>query len=343
MCVSCPDRGGHTQGASPRPPWKGVADQADAVETVTGSNGASAEAWLEEELAQIVGLERVKAQLRAFLRNLRLEARRREVGLKPSGPASYDMVFYGNPGTGKTSVARLVPRILARIGALGADAPFLEVGRSDLVGAFIGATEQNVQRLIEEARGGLIFVDEAYTLTPGDGARDFGMKALEGIMQCMTSEERDRPRFIFAGYGTQMESFLQANPGMARRIAYKLHFEDYTPPQLAQIAAAKAAARGLALGEAEGSASAALAAAMEQFPPHVRALWNGGLASRVIDDAVTALNARLDPETATRQELSTLQAQDVRPPARPREPRPHAPQPAARTRRWLTRAPNSTL
>ncbi|KAJ1484936.1 P-loop containing nucleoside triphosphate hydrolase protein [Baffinella frigidus] len=213
------------RGVSPRPSWNGAVDDAPGAAVVggVGEGGETAEEWLELELSKVIGLKQVKEQLRAFLRNLRLEARRREVGLPASGPASYDMVFYGNPGTGKTSVARLVPMILQRIGALAPNAPFLEVGRSDLVGAFIGATEANTQKKIEEARGGVIFIDEAYTLTPGDGARDFGIKALEVIMQCMTSAEKDRPRFIFAGYQAQMESFLQANAGMARRIAYTPH------------------------------------------------------------------------------------------------------------------------
>jgi stage V sporulation protein K len=194
---------------------------------------ATAEQWLDGELQRVVGLERVKEQMRAFLKNLRLERRRQELGL-PVTVDTFDMVFYGNPGTGKTSVARLIPEMLRKIGILKAGAPFLEVGRGDLVGAVIGATEERTGKIIKAAKGGVLFIDEAYTLTPG-GDRDFGIKALETIMQTMTSTDTDRPIFIFAGYLTHMETFLGANPGMARRIAHKFHFQDFTTAELATI------------------------------------------------------------------------------------------------------------
>ena len=145
----------------------------------------TAEAWLEIELHKVVGLERVKEQMRAFLKNLRLERRRQDLGLPPASD-TFDMVFYGNPGTGKTSIARLIPEMLRQIGILKTGAPFLEVGRGDLVGAFIGATEERTAKVIKAARGGVLFVDEAYTLTPGSD-RDFGIKALEIIMQVCVS------------------------------------------------------------------------------------------------------------------------------------------------------------
>ena len=187
----------------------------------------SVEAYLDAELNGVIGLPNVKAQLRKFVRNIQLDQRRRELGLLPpvSEGEPYDMVFYGQPGTGKTSIARLIPKLLERIGVIKPGSPFVEVGRQDLVGQFIGSTEERTQKKIEEAHGGVLFIDEAYTLTEGSGGRDFGIKALETIMQCMTSNINSRPIFIFAGYQAQMESFLLANPGMARRIAYKFHFE----------------------------------------------------------------------------------------------------------------------
>jgi hypothetical protein len=266
---------------------------------------------LDNELKAVIGLDNVKAQLKSFVRNLRLDQRRRELGLLPPEDhvETYDMVFYGNPGTGKTSIARLIPKLLERIGIVKPGAPFAEVGRQDLVGAYIGATEERTQKRIEETAGGVLFIDEAYTLTDGSGGKDFGLKALETIMQCMTGPGAARPVFIFAGYRAQMEAFLQANPGMARRVAYAFHFEDYTPAQLADIAARKAAARRFALTPA---ARAALPAAFEaRFPPAVRALWNGGLAAKLVTEAVQCLNARLDPAAATRDQLSTLEAADI--------------------------------
>ena len=268
------------------------------------------EAYLEEELKGVVGLEMVKQQLRQMIKNIRVEERRREMGLKSSSDESeaYDMVFYGNPGTGKTSIARLIPALLQKMRILKPKAPFLEVGRHDLVGAYIGATEANTVKKIGEAKGGVMFVDEAYTLTSGEG-KDFGVKALETIMQCMTSNEKDRPIFIFAGYKLQMESFLGANPGMARRVAYKFNFEDYSPQQLTTIAVAKASKRGLKFSPAAVEALPRVFGTC--FTAAARSMWNGGLASRVVTDCVQALNSRLDPCTATREELSTLQEEDV--------------------------------
>ena len=208
-------------------------DRGRAAKPRPGGGPPSVEEFLDAELASIIGLDNVKSQLRSFVRSLRLDQRRRELGLLPAerAPEAHDMVFYGNPGTGKTSVARLVPRLLERIGLLKPGAPFAEVGRQDLVGAYIGATEERTQRRIDDARGGVLFVDEAYTLTDAGGGRDFGIKALETIMQCMTGADPARPVFIFAGYRAQMESFLAANPGMARRVAHAFHFDDYTPHQ----------------------------------------------------------------------------------------------------------------
>mmetsp|Transcript_4585 Transcript_4585/g.16684 ORF Transcript_4585/g.16684 Transcript_4585/m.16684 type:complete len:297 (+) Transcript_4585:52-942(+) len=250
----------------------------------SSSSTPSVEDWLDSELSKIVGLEKVKDQIRSFLKNLRLENRRKEVGLEPLGNNDFDMVFYGNPGTGKTSVARLVPKMLQRMGVLSSHAPFLEVGRGDLVGSYIGATEQNCLAKIKEAKGGFMFIDEAYTLTPEDAGKDFGMKALEIIMQCMTSNETGRPYFIFAGYKKEMEGFLKSNPGMARRIAYKFHFEDYTTTELVEITMLKANDKKIVLTQEAIQSLPHLLDSL--FPPSVRTIWNGGIANRLISDSL---------------------------------------------------------
>ena len=272
------------------------------------SSVCGVEDWLESELRAIVGLERVKDQMRAFLKNLRLERRRQELGL-PKSVEVFDMVLFGNPGTGKTSVARLIPEMMRQIGILKAGAPFLEVGRSDLVGSVIGATEERTAKVIKSARTGILFVDEAYTLTPG-GDRDFGLKALELIMQTMTQTDADRPIFIFAGYRREMETFLASNPGMARRIAFKFHFHDFSTGELALILRNKSAERKLELSpEAEAALPSLLDA---HFPSHIRTLWNAGLAGRLLSESVQCLNKRLaEPEKASREELITLQLSDL--------------------------------
>ena len=123
-----------------------------------------------------------------------------------------------------------------------------------------------------------MFVDEAYTLAPDgkDAGKDFGIKALETIMQVMTGDDPQRPVFIFAGYEKEMMTFLSANPGLARRIAYKFHFEDYAPEHLAQIARIQAGRRNLTL--APGVSDSLPRMFESSFTPAVRSLWNGGLA-----------------------------------------------------------------
>lgn len=169
--------------------------------------------------------------------NQRLEAQ----GLQASTP-TYHMVFSGNPGTGKTTVARIVAEIFHALGIL--ESPTVkEVTRADLVGSVIGATEKQTTRALDEAMGGVLFIDEAYQLTSAGSANDFGLQAVETLLPRL---ENDRGKFIaiLAGYTNEMEAFMDANPGLRSRIPNEIEFPDYTPQEVARIVAESLRARG---------------------------------------------------------------------------------------------------
>ena len=142
------------------------------------------------------------------------------------------MMFLGNPGTGKTSIARLVAGVLRDVGRLPRG-QLHEVQRSDLVAGYVGQTAQKTKTEIEKAMGGVLFVDEAYRLAPKEGGKDFGMEAIDELMAVMNDGD---PIMIFAGYVKEMEEFTNSNAGFARRVQRVFHFADYTERQLAQIA-----------------------------------------------------------------------------------------------------------
>lgn len=179
------------------------------------------------------GLQPVKAQLRAFAQTMDVARRRRALGLRSSLPTAH-MLFVGNPGTGKTTVARIVGEILRSIGVLQSG-HVVEVDRSKLVQVYIGETEKRTTELIEQALDGVLFIDEAYTLVPPDSPRDHGPRALDTILTAM---ENNRERFvvIFAGYEREMKRLFDYNPGFASRVPNHLSFPDYEPDELLEIA-----------------------------------------------------------------------------------------------------------
>ena len=184
-------------------------------------------------LSAMIGLEPVKEKVRMKAAQVENINARRKNGL-PVPVTSHHMVFTGNPGTGKTTVARIVAQIFHELGLLE-KGHLIETDRAGLVAPYVGQTEGKVRDIIASARGGVLFIDEAYALVKGGGATcDYGQDAINILLKAM-EDERDRLVIIFAGYKEEMEGFLDSNPGLRSRCQTFIDFPDYAPGELAEI------------------------------------------------------------------------------------------------------------
>lgn len=186
---------------------------------------------LKKELEEYIGLAAIKAEVRDLINLVTVQKLREEHGLKV-GDLSLHMVFSGNPGTGKTMIARLMSRIYKSLGILS-KGHLLEVDRSGLVAGFVGQTAIKTSDAIQKAMGGVLFIDEAYTLSNKQG-NDFGQEAIDTILKAMEDNRGDLV-VIVAGYTELMEEFIHSNPGLESRFNRFLHFEDYSADEMLAI------------------------------------------------------------------------------------------------------------
>jgi len=185
---------------------------------------------LQEELDSLIGLMSVKKEISSLINLLKVNKIRKERGLSTPKTSNH-LVFLGNPGTGKTTVARLIAKIYKQLGVLE-KGQLIEVDRSGLVAGYVGQTAIKTQEKIDEAMGGVLFIDEAYSLAKGES--DFGQEAIDTLLKAM-EDKRDDFVVIVAGYTKQMEAFLLSNPGLKSRFNKSILFEDYTEEELLDI------------------------------------------------------------------------------------------------------------
>lgn len=299
-------------------PAKAAPEEKPQTQAESPEEKPQEEPTLEELLAQLdslCGLEKVKADVKSLINLVKVRSMRREAGL-PVPPMSLHLVFLGNPGTGKTTVARLLAQIYHVIGVLP-KGQLVEVDRSGLVAGFVGQTALKTQEVVQKAMGGVLFIDEAYALVNQENGNDFGREAIEVLLKNM-EDHRDELIVIVAGYAGLMEKFIHSNPGLESRFNKYLYFEDYNAAQLYDIFSSMCKKNGYTLSQ-EGEAwvrrdlEELFANRDENFgnARDVRNLFEKAVSRQA--DRVAAL------ESPTREQLMELLPQDLEDPEKPTE------------------------
>lgn len=264
-------------------------------------------AKLLDELNQLVGLDNVKEEVRSLVNLIKVRRMREEYKL-PAMDMSYHMVFTGNPGTGKTTVARLVARIYRELGILS-EGQLIETDRSRLVAGYVGQTAINVREVVEQAIGGVLFIDEAYALVSPDTTNDYGSEAVDTLVKMM-EDHRDDLVVIVAGYREEMEQFLRSNTGLISRFNKFITFEDYSEQQLLEILTVMAEQAGMVV---EDTAVKKLGLYLASMNEQERRDFGNARGVRNIFERmiVNQANRIVLLEEPTKEQLITLTAQDV--------------------------------
>lgn len=210
---------------------KEIAERPDLQETLNQEEQEISVESALNDLNKLIGMSSVKVKVKEISNWIMFSKMRQESGLKTEN-LSYHMVFSGNPGTGKTTVARIIAQIYKSLGVLK-KGHLIEVGRSDLVAEYVGQTAVKTMKKIKEAENGVLFVDEAYALTRS-GNNDFGIEAIDTLVKAM-EDKRDKLVVILAGYPKEMTHFIQSNPGLYSRFKYHIEFPDYSSAELMEI------------------------------------------------------------------------------------------------------------
>lgn len=271
---------------------------------------------LEEELRLVIGLDDLKLQLRRWAKGMLLDDKRKALGLKVAVRRPPHMAFLGNPGTGKTMVARILGKLLHMVGVLATD-KVVEVQRTDLVGEFVGHTGPRTRRKIQEAEGGILFVDEAYRLMPLQKSddKDYGLEALEEIMSVM---DNGSIVVIFAGYAEPMKRVITCNEGFSRRVTKYFYFENFNTLELGEMACLKmenaeieSIMYGFKLDETCTAEAIGQLLDTETTEMQRQAL-NGGLVWPMLVNARENLDHRLGLDCCDLNELITITLDDLK-------------------------------
>lgn len=268
----------------------------------------------KEALEGLIGLDTVKTQINDIATYLQFLKIRKNKGFDESQMINLNAVFMGNPGTGKTTVANLLGRIYWSLDLLS-HGKVHEVGRADLVGEYIGQTAPKVKKVIEKARGGVLFIDEAYSLTNrGDDGKDFGKEVIEVLLTELSGGKGDLA-IVCAGYPSEMSVFLNSNPGLASRLSNVIQFPDYVPDELMQIADYAAEKRDVIFSE--DARSYLNKKVVELYRNRSRAFGNARLINGVMEESKQNMALRLMKNAdgiaqLTNDELSTIELKDIK-------------------------------
>lgn len=262
---------------------------------------------LLDELNSLVGLKDVKGEIQSLANLIKIRKLREKMNM-PVMDMSYHMVFTGNPGTGKTTVARLVGRIYKALGILS-DGKMVETDRSGLVAGYVGQTAIKVHEIIEQAIGGVLFIDEAYSLVNPDVPNDFGSEAVDTLVKLM-EDHRDNLVIIVAGYTEEMKTFLKSNTGLISRFNKFINFPDYSTKELIDIMDVMAGEAGLKIEESAKKLVSEQLAGMEkeEWEDFGNARGIRNMFERIVTNQANRL---VQSGMPTKEQLMTITAQDV--------------------------------
>lgn len=268
---------------------------------------------LMTRLEDLIGLDAIKQQVRDHARYIRFLKLRRQKGFKEKDSINVHSVFIGNPGTGKTTVAKMMGKLYKRMGLLS-KGHVHEVDRVDLVGEYIGQTAPKVKEAIEKARGGVLFIDEAYALArANDDTKDFGREVIEILVKEMSNGKGDIA-VIVAGYPKEMKYFMDSNPGLKSRFKHIFRFEDYLPQELQKIARYAAAEKEVVLSENAGKSIDKII--VDAYRERNRSFGNARFIYDIIEKSKVNLGLRImenkDTEEVSKRDLAQVIEEDVK-------------------------------